>query len=1394
MPELAPALSPNRRHCSAAPEVSPHVATGQRGGMPLFLQRSEVGGAPAIPTGNLIEEEEELQEIQTKLVVNEPGDAFEQQADRVADQVMRMPETPASAGGASLLEEEEELAPPGGAVIQRKAAEGGGGFIGAGPLAAIRSPGPGSPLAASVRSRVEPVVGADLSNVQVHQDAGAHQAAHALQAKAFTHGHHIWLGAHQSGEDLSLMAHEATHVLQQDGAVHRKPVDGRENAGAPASSKSSSTTEAPPSGPPPNIPAPGSPPETGAPPPGSDKAGGATPPPASNGGGESGGGAASEGGAGPNGVAAAPAEAAELLMPPPPDGLSAEEQARIEGVQELADEATENTTDLPPAEENVAEARGAVEEPQSETSARAENALVEALGARPEPSPEIEELCDQIYRVIRAKRPPDEDSLVNAEPEEMAREAGGQLNQAVEGDAQRVQGEYDSLNEPGEGTPQQQAQEMETPPETAETPDLNAATATPDGVSEEQVDLGPDTAASQQRIEDAGMTSEPAQLVETGPIADARAAQGELVETAQRAPAEVLAEQRAVLAGAEADMAALQAAALEALTSSRRECVGQAVGQQRGMVGSEGQTREQIAAQAQGIFAGAQTRVNTLLEPVSRTAIAQWEAGVQVLSTQFRTDLNRVKAWIDERYSGAGGAVLEFVESWVGMPDWVVEEYDRAEQAFGDGVCDLIRRISTDVNGVIAAAEAIIEDAREQIGELFANLPADLQAWATEQQAQFTERLDGLATRAHETRDNFNRDLTERAAGAVQEVRQEVHALREAAGGLLGRIANAISAFLDDPAKFIIEGLLQLLGISPAAFWAVVNRIGEAIDSIAEDPMSFANNLMTALGQGFQQFFDNFADHMLNGLLEWLFSGLGAVGVQIPSDFSLKSVITFFLQLMGITWPRIRQLLARHIGEENVALIEKAYEIVATLIEMGPEGIFEMIKEQLDPQNILNMVLEAAMNFVTEALIAAVTPRILLLFNPVGAIIQGLEAIYRVLSWVFQNAARIFSLVETIVNGVMDLIAGNTGGMANAIEQGLARLISPVIDFLAGYIGLGDLPEQIADVIRGFQEWVLGILDRVIGFLASQARALLSALGLGGSAGEEGGTGAFDGQVGEPVTFSMDGQSHRIWIATQGTAATVMMASDESSVDARWNIYRQEAARLPEAEQQRALAVIGEGQSVLSQLDAAADQLTQMLADPSTAPEAKETLDSRIESLEGQLAAKIIEVRQALGLVGTNENFSEPEATLLRRLPGGAALLSKLPNVDPVKKRSLLQEGRVALDALARGECVFEISRDVFRTGKTVKGLLTEIDVETENEIIQVKGGARYASASKLPGGDDMRQLTETKRYNEQHRFDAAGNKLPPKTVVWHFTHPPVHPDLIRWLEARQVVVRVAGV
>jgi hypothetical protein len=248
---------------------------------------------------------------------------------------------------------------------------------------------------------------------------------------------------------------------------------------------------------------------------------------------------------------------------------------------------------------------------------------------------------------------------------------------------------------------------------------------------------------------------------------------GELEESAARDPAEVLAEQQAILADSRGAMAALQAQALEALSGSRSATVNDSVGQQTGMVGSEADMRTQASQRAEDLFTGAQQRVDALLQPLTRTAMDRWEAGVGVLSEEFSQHLSRVSNWIEERHSGAGGAIVSLWDDLTGLPGWVTDEYDDAERTFGDGVCDLIREISIEVNAVIAACEAIIADARTQIGEVFASLPAELQEWAATEQASFGERLDGLQERVTQTQRDFTSQLVDAASSSVQQVREQ---------------------------------------------------------------------------------------------------------------------------------------------------------------------------------------------------------------------------------------------------------------------------------------------------------------------------------------------------------------------------------------------------------------------------------------------------------------------------------------------------------------------------------------------------------------------------------------------------------------------------------------------
>jgi hypothetical protein len=162
---------------------------------------------------------------QAKLVIGKISDPLEREADRVADQVMRMP-GPAfvavSAGSAQISrkcavceakEEEEEK-------VQRKPAVSEDA-VGEAPAIVdevLRSPG--QPLDSVTRAFFEPRFGRTLSHIRVHTDAAAAASARAIGARAYTRGAHIVFagGSYQTATSMGrhLLAHELAHTAQQE--------------------------------------------------------------------------------------------------------------------------------------------------------------------------------------------------------------------------------------------------------------------------------------------------------------------------------------------------------------------------------------------------------------------------------------------------------------------------------------------------------------------------------------------------------------------------------------------------------------------------------------------------------------------------------------------------------------------------------------------------------------------------------------------------------------------------------------------------------------------------------------------------------------------------------------------------------------------------------------------------------------------------------------------------------------------------------------------------------------------------------------------------------------------------------------------------------------------------
>src|SRR5262249_53386311 len=115
--------------------------------------------------------------LQTKLKVNEPGDSYEQEADRSADQAMAKPGHHAVSG-----------APP---RTQRFAGQPTGQTDAAPARVDEALASPGRPLEPALRYDMEQRFGYDFSRVRVHSGASAEQSARDVNAHAFTVGHNM---------------------------------------------------------------------------------------------------------------------------------------------------------------------------------------------------------------------------------------------------------------------------------------------------------------------------------------------------------------------------------------------------------------------------------------------------------------------------------------------------------------------------------------------------------------------------------------------------------------------------------------------------------------------------------------------------------------------------------------------------------------------------------------------------------------------------------------------------------------------------------------------------------------------------------------------------------------------------------------------------------------------------------------------------------------------------------------------------------------------------------------------------------------------------------------------------------------------------------------------------
>jgi phage-related protein len=375
--------------------------------------------------------------------------------------------------------------------------------------------------------------------------------------------------------------------------------------------------------------------------------------------------------------------------------------------------------------------------------------------------------------------------------------------------------------------------------------------------------------------------------------------------------------------------------------------------------------------------------------------------------------------------------------------------------------------------------------------------------------------------------------------------------------GTFAQPVRRLVAFVIEIIKIVVEVILQIMQFPTDLIANILARAMAAWERIKRDPIGFLKNLLRAIKQGFVQFFDNILDHLLYGLTGWLMSELRDAGVPELTDFSLRGVISWVLQVLGISMEAVWQKLAQHprIGPEKVARIRRVintlegiWTFIKDVQERGIAAIWDKIQEQLS--NLWNTILDAVKNWIMEQIVNRIVARLLSMLDPTGimAVINSAIALYRAIQSFIRYLRQILEVVNSFVTGLADIANGNITTAANYLEQTMRRAMPVVIGFLANQVGLSGIGHRVGEMIVRARQLVDEAMTWLVNKAVDTAFNLLDRL-LGRNQEQPQQPNAPqqthnlpDADV--PVPFAMGEEQHEVRFTSTGGVVQITMSSE----------------------------------------------------------------------------------------------------------------------------------------------------------------------------------------------------------------------------------------------------------
>jgi len=300
-------------------------------------------------------------------------------------------------------------------------------------------------------------------------------------------------------------------------------------------------------------------------------------------------------------------------------------------------------------------------------------------------------------------------------------------------------------------------------------------------------------------------------------------------------------------------------------------------------------------------------------------------------------------------------------------------------------------------------------------------------------------------------------------------------------GNALNTASDAAQDVAGDTARATFEAAINAAGLPADEIMSFIDNAGDAASTIFSDPVSFANNLVQAIVRGFTSFVENLTGNLKDGAMEWLLGGIGDLNIDVPDNFSLASVFSLVVQVMGITWNRLEERVIERFGRPALHTFRRVGGKVKSLLSV-PAKLFDLVGDRVEDVmvkvksllvGVVQKVVRPALNVIQSLLPTAQT------------LVSAVQTIYKAIQFLKNAASKVAGFMTTVAGNVASIAGGAISDASGAIYNVLRLVIPKVLGFLADQIGLNGIAGKIADIINAISGLITDVIDRLIDFVMS---------------------------------------------------------------------------------------------------------------------------------------------------------------------------------------------------------------------------------------------------------------------------------------------------------------------